>query len=66
MADYDHFVGTRAVSEKHAFDIAALTAWLVKNLDGFKGPLTVELFKGGQSNPKIGRASCRERVLMPV
>ena len=51
MADYDHFVGTRAVSEKHAFDVSALTAWLDKNLDGFKGPLTVESFKGGQSNP---------------
>ena len=32
-------------------DIDALTAWLQKNLDGFKGPLTVEMFKGGQSNP---------------
>jgi aminoglycoside phosphotransferase (APT) family kinase protein len=52
MSDnYDHFVGTRAVSEKHAFDTAALTAWLEKNLDGFHGPLTVEMFKGGQSNP---------------
>ena len=51
MADYDHFVGTRAVSEKQAFDIGALTTWLDKNLEGFKGPLTVESFKGGQSNP---------------
>ena len=51
MTDYDHFVGTRAVSEQHAFDVGALTAWLEKNLDGFKGPLTVESFKGGQSNP---------------
>ncbi|NNU43155.1 phosphotransferase [Ramlibacter montanisoli] len=52
MSDtYDHFIGTRAVSDKHAFDVAALTAWLEKNLDGFRGPLTVEMFKGGQSNP---------------
>ncbi len=52
MSDsYDHFVGTRAVSDKHAFDVAALTAWLEKNLEGFRGPLTVEMFKGGQSNP---------------
>ena len=51
MADYDHFVGTRAVSEKNAFDVSALTRWLDSNLDGFKGPLTVESFKGGQSNP---------------
>ena len=51
MAEYDHFIGTRPVSGQHAFDTAALTAWLEKNLDGFAGPLTVEMFKGGQSNP---------------
>jgi len=51
MSDFDHFVGTRSVSEKHAFDTAALTAWLNQNLDGFAGPLSVEMFKGGQSNP---------------
>ncbi|GAB3757969.1 phosphotransferase [Ramlibacter monticola] len=48
---FDHFVGTRAVSGQHAFDTGALTAWLEKNLEGFRGPLTVEMFKGGQSNP---------------
>jgi aminoglycoside phosphotransferase (APT) family kinase protein len=51
MTDFDHFIGTQAVSDKHAFDTAALTAWLEKNLEGFAGPLTVEMFKGGQSNP---------------
>jgi aminoglycoside phosphotransferase (APT) family kinase protein len=52
MSDtYDHFIGTRPVSDKHAFDTAALSAWLEKNLTGFRGPLTVEMFKGGQSNP---------------
>ena len=49
--DFSNFIGTRAVSQQHAFDIEALSAWLEKNLDGFKGPLTVEMFKGGQSNP---------------
>ena len=51
MSNFDHFIGTRAVSGQHAFDTAALSAWLEKNLDGFQGPLTVEMFKGGQSNP---------------
>ena len=51
MSDFDHFVGTAALSGKHVFDIAALSAWLDANLDGFQGPLTVEMFKGGQSNP---------------
>ena len=49
--DYNNFVGTRAVSTQHAVDIEALTAWLDAHLDGFKGPLTLEMFKGGQSNP---------------
>lgn len=51
MSNFDHFIGTRAVSEQHAFDTAALSAWLEKNLEGFQGPLSVEMFKGGQSNP---------------
>jgi aminoglycoside phosphotransferase (APT) family kinase protein len=51
MTDFEHFIGTRPVSDKHVFDVAALTAWLEKNLEGFSGPLTVEMFKGGQSNP---------------
>ncbi len=51
MNDFDNFIGTRAVSSQHAFDVDALTAWLRQNLDGFAGPLTVEMFKGGQSNP---------------
>lgn len=32
-------------------DVAALEAWLSANVDDFRGPLTVEQFKGGQSNP---------------
>ncbi|CAN5713784.1 phosphotransferase [soil metagenome] len=51
MSDFDHFVGTRAVSAQHVIDVDALTAWLEKNLEGFAGPLTLEMFKGGQSNP---------------
>ncbi len=51
MSRDDNFVGTRPVSEAHSFDIATLEAWLTQHLGGFKGPLTVEMFKGGQSNP---------------
>ena len=32
-------------------DQARLSAWLTDNVDGFRGPLTVSRFKGGQSNP---------------
>ena len=51
MSNFDHFLGTRAVSGQHLFDTAALTAYLQQHLDGFEGPLSVEMFKGGQSNP---------------
>ncbi len=47
----DHFTGTRAVSESHAFDVGALSAWLAREVEGFAGALTVTQFKGGQSNP---------------
>lgn len=51
MSNYDHFTGTRPVSDTHAVDEAALCQWLEKNLPGFAGPLQLEMFKGGQSNP---------------
>ncbi|NCT95774.1 MAG: phosphotransferase [Comamonadaceae bacterium] len=51
MNDAQNFTGTRPVSDQHAFDAAALERWLAPRLQGFVGPLTVEMFKGGQSNP---------------
>src|SRR5690349_15497425 len=45
------FVGTMPVREKHQFDVAPLEQYLAANVAGFAGPLTVEQFKGGQSNP---------------
>jgi aminoglycoside phosphotransferase (APT) family kinase protein len=47
----DAFTGTRAVADSHRFDDQALAAYLAAHLPGFAGPLTVEQFKGGQSNP---------------
>jgi aminoglycoside phosphotransferase (APT) family kinase protein len=47
----DHFIGTHLVAGQHDFDRAALQAWLQVQLPDFAGPLTVEQFKGGQSNP---------------
>lgn len=51
MTEAQNFTGTRPVAERHAFDTAALERWLTERLPGFAGPLTVEMFKGGQSNP---------------
>ncbi len=51
MTDPSNFTGTRAVSDQHAVDLVALCAWLQTQVPGFEGPLQVEMFKGGQSNP---------------
>ena len=43
--------GTTPVREGYGFDEAALARWMAANVPDFAGPLTVEQFKGGQSNP---------------
>ena len=39
------------VREAHRFDEAALGRYLAKHLEGYRGPLRVQQFEGGQSNP---------------
>ncbi len=54
MSDTDRqsqFSGTKPVSEPHRFDEDRLERYLREHVPGFRGPLTVEQFKGGQSNP---------------
>ncbi len=43
--------GTREVRDAHRFDEQQLLDFLTSNVDGFRGPLSVSQFKGGQSNP---------------
>jgi aminoglycoside phosphotransferase (APT) family kinase protein len=50
-ADIRANMGTTPVREGYRFDEAALVRWMTANVPGFSGPLTVEQFKGGQSNP---------------
>jgi aminoglycoside phosphotransferase (APT) family kinase protein len=45
------FSGAMDVPERHRFDVGALERFLKDKLPGFQGPLQVQLFKGGQSNP---------------
>jgi aminoglycoside phosphotransferase (APT) family kinase protein len=45
------FKGVKPVEERHRLDEAALSAWLQAHVEGFRGPLTINQFKGGQSNP---------------
>ena len=47
----DPNVGTTPVAERHRFDVAALQRWMKDHVEDYVGPLTVEQFKGGQSNP---------------
>ena len=47
----EQFSGTKEVDPKHRLDEKALFAYMQKHVEGFQGPLQVEEFKGGQSNP---------------
>ena len=47
----DAYTGTKPVAAQHEFDHAVLTAYLEAHLPDFRGPMTLEQFKGGQSNP---------------
>ncbi len=64
MESMAQFIGTQAVSERHAFDVAALERHLQRELPGFAGPLRVEQFKGGQSNPTYKLTTPQQTYVM--
>jgi aminoglycoside phosphotransferase (APT) family kinase protein len=43
--------GTCDVADRLRFDESSLARWMGDHVAGFRGPLTVRQFKGGQSNP---------------
>lgn len=45
------FSGTREVDPRYALDVGVLETWMRANVEGFRGPVQVRQFKGGQSNP---------------
>jgi aminoglycoside phosphotransferase (APT) family kinase protein len=49
--DVDTNLGTTPVRAGYALDEGALDAWMRVNVEGYLGPLRIEQFKGGQSNP---------------
>ena len=53
MADksQDTFTGVGDTPQHLLFDEAALARYMDEHVDGFKGPIEVSKFKGGQSNP---------------
>ena len=51
MSEPHVFTGTKPVADQHHVDTVALARWMASEVPGFSGPLSVEMFKGGQSNP---------------
>lgn len=54
MSDPDRqaiYSGTREAPDALQLDVSGLEAYLAGTIRGFRGPLEVQLFKGGQSNP---------------
>ncbi len=46
------------------FDVAALEHWLVAHVAGYRGPLQVERFAGGQSNPTYRLTAANGRYVL--
>src|SRR5438128_6743856 len=56
--------GTAEVRDVHRFDVGTLERYLRERIEGFRGPLSVRQFRGGQSNPTYYlEAGGREYVL---
>ncbi len=47
----EQFTGVKPVEERHRIDAGRLGDFLKQHMEGFRGPLEIEQFKGGQSNP---------------
>src|SRR5271170_5050216 len=60
----EQFVGTMPVQDKHRFDPARLEPYLRERIEGFVGPLVVEQFKGGQSNPTFRLAAAGKSYVL--
>ncbi|MBI3372462.1 MAG: phosphotransferase family protein [Betaproteobacteria bacterium] len=61
---FDQFTGTKPVEERHRFDVARLDSWLHGNVEGYSGPLEVDQFKGGQSNPTYRLLAAGKRYVL--
>jgi aminoglycoside phosphotransferase (APT) family kinase protein len=69
MSSFDAYIGTRPVADAHRFDVASLERYLREHLPGFagplaEGPLVVEQFKGGQSNPTYRLSAGGKRYVL--
>ncbi len=56
--------GATPVREGYQFDEAALAGWMDRQVEGYEGPLTVEQFRGGQSNPTYRLSTPARRYVL--
>jgi aminoglycoside phosphotransferase (APT) family kinase protein len=64
MSETQDFVGTMPVTEKHRFPTDRLLDWMTQHVDGFRAPLEVEQFRGGQSNPTFRLSAGGKRYVL--
>ncbi len=57
-------IGTMPVPDKHRVDVDVLEAYLREHIPGLTGPLAVEQFRGGQSNPTFRVTADRRRFAL--
>jgi aminoglycoside phosphotransferase (APT) family kinase protein len=60
----EQFVGTMPIQEKHRFDTQRLERYMREHVEGFRGQLSVEQFKGGQSNPTFLLVASGQRYVL--
>src|SRR5688572_14313515 len=60
----EQFAGTKQVDERQRFDVGALEEYLRGRIEGFRGPVQVEQFKGGQSNPTFKLTAGGKRYVL--
>jgi aminoglycoside phosphotransferase (APT) family kinase protein len=60
----EQFAGTMEVQERSRFDVGALEEYLRTRIEDFAGPIQVEQFKGGQSNPTFRLTAGGKRYVL--
>jgi aminoglycoside phosphotransferase (APT) family kinase protein len=56
--------GLRQIPPQHSFDTQRLNAWMQAHIAGFSGPIEVQQFAGGQSNPTFLVQSASGRYVL--
>ncbi len=60
----EQFSGTKDVIERLRFNEKILEDYMAAHVEGFAGPLTIEQFKGGQSNPTYKLTTPKARYVL--